>query len=109
MKNKINTFITDAGPIRVLLYVLAIITIIFKPDNSTTLNLEGLNFIPTLVLPVIAPLLITGFFLDMLMSRIYSSEQNDETRKKFKLISRVDFTLAVLLLVFWVPYLVVNN
>ena len=109
MKNKINTFITDAGPIRVLLYVLAIITIIFKPDNSTTLNLEGLNFIPTLVLPVIAPLLITGFFLDMLMSRIYSSEQNDETRKKFKLISRVDFSLAVLLLIFWVPYLVVNN
>ena len=109
MKNKINSFIKDAGAIRVILYTLGLITIIFKPDNGTTLNLEGLNFIPTLVLPVIAPMLITGFFLDMLMSRIYSSEQSDEVKKKFKRISRVDLALATVMLALWVPYLVINN
>ncbi|MDH5425586.1 MAG: hypothetical protein OEY29_11375 [Gammaproteobacteria bacterium] len=105
MKNKINNFIIQAGPIRNILYILGIITIVLKPDNSSGLNLEGLQFIPTLVLPVIAPLLITGFFLDMLMSRIYASEQPAEIRQKFKNISRIDLLMASLLLIFWVPYL----
>lgn len=105
MKNIINQFIKDAGPIRVILYFFAVITIIFKPDNSTEMSLEGLQFIPTLVLPVIAPLLITGFFLDMLMSRIYSAEQSDDVKRKFRRISLVDLCFAVVLLILWVPYM----
>lgn len=105
MKNEIKNFITQAGPIRNILYILGIITIVFKPENSSSLNLEGLQFIPTLVLPVIAPLLVTGFFLDMLMSRIYAAEQTDEIKLKFKTISRVDLLMASLLLIFWVPYM----
>lgn len=109
MQNKLKKFIKDAGAIRVILYIMAIITIVFKPDNSTTMNLEGLNFIPTLILPVISPMLITGFFLDMVMSKIYAAEQPEEIQKKFKLISRVDLALATIMLILWVPYLVVNN
>lgn len=99
-------FLSQAGPIRNLLYILAIITIVFKPDNSSSLDLEGLNFIPTLVLPVIAPLLVTGFFLDILMSRIYSSEQAHEIKNKFSKIIKTDFIFATLLLLLWVPYMV---
>ena len=109
MKNKISSFIKQAGPIRNILYALGIIAIIFKPENSAELNLEGLQFIPTLVLPVIAPLLITGFFLDILMSRIYSSEQSDEIKQKFRSIIYVDLILAIALLIAWVPYMLSMN
>lgn len=105
MKNKLKDFAIEAGLIRILLYILAVIAIVFKPDNNTVMSLEGLDFIPTLILPVIAPLLATGFFLDMLMCRIYSSEQADEIKQKFKRISRADLTLAILLLAFWTPYM----
>jgi len=106
MKKTIIVFLAQAGTIRNLLYFFAIIAIVFKPENSTTLDLEGLNFIPTLVLPVIAPLLVTGFFLDILMSRIYSSEQSDDIRDKFKNIIRVDLFFAIMLLILWVPYMI---
>lgn len=105
MTNKISTFIKQAGPIRNILFFLGIICIIFKPDNSSGLNLEGLQFIPTLILPVIVPMLVTGYFLDMLMSRIYSAEQPDDIKQKYKIISRVDLVLAVTLLILWVPYM----
>lgn len=105
MKNTLKDFSIQAGPIRILLYVLAVIALVFKPDNNSVMSLEGLDFIPTLILPVIAPLLATGFFLDMLMCRIYSSEQAEEIKQKFKRISRVDLILAVLLLAFWTPYM----
>lgn len=105
MIQDITKFIKQAGPIRNILYFLGIICAIFKPENSSGLNLEGLQFIPTLVLPVIVPMLITGYFLDMVMSRIYSAEQPDDIQQKFKIISRVDLFLAILLLVLWVPYL----
>lgn len=109
MKKQFVEFTAQAGPIRILLYVLAIITIAFKPSNDTGLSLEGLDFIPTLILPVIAPLLTTGFFLDMLMCKIYSSEQTDDIKAKFKIISRVDLVLAILLLIAWVPYMLSMN
>jgi len=105
MKNIINQFIKDAGPIRFILYFFAVIAIVLKPDNSAEMSLEGLQFIPTLILPVIAPLLVTGFFLDMLMSRIYSSEQPDDVKRKFRTISLVDLFFAVFLLILWVPYM----
>lgn len=95
----------QAGAIRNILYVLGLLTIILKPDNDTTMSLEGLDFIPTLILPVIAPLLTTGFFLDIVMCRIYSSEQPDEVKTKFRFISRVDLILAIALLIAWVPYM----
>lgn len=105
MINSITRLIKQAGPIRNILYFLGIICAIFKPENSSGLNLEGLQFIPTLVLPVIVPMLITGYFLDMVMSKIYSAEQPDDIQQKYKIISRVDLFLAILLLVLWVPYL----
>lgn len=106
MKKTIIVFLTQAGTIRNLLYFFAIIAIVFKPENSSSLNLEGLHFIPTLVLPVIAPLLVTGFFLDILMSRIYSSEQPDDIKNKFKNIIRMDLFFAIMLLILWVPYMI---
>lgn len=109
MKNTIIDFIKAAGPIRMILYVMGIITIIFKPDNASTLNLEGLNFIPTLILPVIAPMLITGYLLDMLMSRIYAAEQPEDVKRKYKLISRVDLVLTIIMLVLWVPFLLAKG
>ena len=109
MTNKVIAFLKQAGPIRNILYVLAIITIAFKPENSTVMNLEGLQFIPTLILPVIAPLLITGFFLDMVMCRIYSSEQSEDIKQKFRYISRADLLLASILLISWVPYMLAMN
>lgn len=105
MINSITRFIKQAGAIRNILYFLGIICAIFKPENSSGLNLEGLQFIPTLILPVITPMLITGYFLDMVMSKIYSAEQPDDIKQKFKAIFRVDLFLAILLLVLWVPYL----
>jgi len=109
MTNTFKEFASQAGPIRTILYILAIITIVFKPANNTVMSLEGLDFIPTLILPVIAPLLTTGFFLDMLMCKIYSAEQTDEVKAKFKIISRVDLILAILLLAFWTPYMLSMN
>ena len=109
MKETISRFIRHAGPIRNILYVLALITIIFKPNNSTELTLEGIQIVTTLILPVIAPLLVTGFFLDTLMSRIYSSEQTDDIKKKFRAIIIVDLVLAITLLVSWVPYMLAMN
>ena len=108
----LNTFkhgFSDAGTIRNILYILALITIIFKPENNAIMDLDGLQFIPTLVLPVIAPLLISGFFLDMVMCRIYSSEQTDEVKSKFRFISRTDLFFALLLLILWVPYMLEIN
>lgn len=105
MINEISNFIKQAGPIRNILYFLGIICVIFKPENSSGLNLEGIQFIPTLILPVIVPMLVTGYFLDMVMSKIYSAEQPDAIKRKFKIISRVDLFLAILLLILWVPYM----
>lgn len=105
MTNKLSNFLKHAGPIRNILYFLGIICILFKPENSSGLNLEGLQFIPTLVLPVIVPMLVTGYFLDMVMSRVYSAEQPDDIKQKYTLISRVDLFLAVILLILWVPYM----
>jgi hypothetical protein len=94
-----------AGAIRNALYVIGFLTVVLKPDNGTTLNLEGLHFIPTLILPVIAPLLITGFILDVVMSRIYSAEQPEEVVARYRFIIRTNLIMTIALLIAWVPYM----
>lgn len=99
------TLLKQAGPMRIILMLLAIITIMFKPENGAAIDLEGLNLIPTLILPVLAPLLLTGLFLDALMGRVFSAEADEAVKQKYRFIIRLDLFFAVILLIAWVPYM----
>lgn len=104
MKNLLH----ELGPLRLSMAVLALLTLIIRPDIGGEIILEDWRIFPTLIMPVLSPMLIMGFLLDALMSTIFKADakQNQDEAKirHFKLIARFDLVLVALLIAAWSPF-----
>lgn len=97
-----NTLIKDLGILRISLFVLAAIAIILRPSPGTYAARAGIEVIPTLVAPAMTPLIFMVLMFDFMMCRIRMSDE--QQRNKFRRISYIELTVALLLLLIWLPY-----
>lgn len=101
-----SNFLTQVHPMRLVLYLFAVISILLRPDIGGELSFDGWAIVPSLLVPVLAPLFFMLLMLDALMTRVWLSEAEGEAANKLKTANRIDLVLGLLLLAFWVPFFV---
>jgi len=94
----------DIRPMRLLLYMVVIISMIFKPVPGTEIVYEGYAVFTTLLIPVFSPILLMLLLLDSLIAKLWSTQTEGQEQKRYKMILRINLVLSVLFLLLWIPY-----
>lgn len=103
MTKQSSNILKQLKPLRVVLILGALITLVLKPDIGTPVDYEGWGMVSTLLIPVLAPLFFMVLMLDALMSRVWMSEAQGEERKRLRMVVWIDLVIGVLMLIFWLP------
>ncbi|MEJ2143187.1 MAG: hypothetical protein P8Y24_12690 [Gammaproteobacteria bacterium] len=98
-------FIRQLKPLRIVLIVCALLTIVLRPEPGTEAVYEGTQLITTLLVPVLAPILFMLLLLDTLMSSIWVTQTQGDEKKRYRNNIIINLCVAILLLYFWIPYI----
>lgn len=104
MKTKLLSFLKKLEPLRIILFVLTMMLILSAPRSDTPATYEGFAIISTLIIPAIVPMAFMGLLLDALMSRVRQVDLTGEKKKRYQLIMFLNLSLALLLLITWLPF-----
>ena len=99
-------FLTELKPLRAVLILCALLTIILQPEPGTTPVYHGWNVVPTLLVPVLAPLFFMLLMLDSLMASMLRSQSTGEEQSRYRRIRNTDLIVGGLLLLAWLPYFI---
>ena len=101
-----NTVLTRLGPMRVALLLFTAGLVACAPFAGGGGVYEGWRFVPTVLAPVFAPIMLFVLPLELFMSRMFLGEQESEAgRGRYRLIIRIEAAAFVLLILAWLPYL----
>ena len=59
-----------------------------------------------LIAPVMAPVLIVVILLDIIMAKVRAADDPTQAGDRYRLISRVETILILIMLIFWVPFFI---
>ena len=93
-------------PLRVAMLVFTLLVMVLVPPPGTPAVAHGWAFVPTLLAPVLAPLILMVLLLDALMTRIFMTDAAGAERARLKYIVTVDLVAALALFLFWLPYFI---
>lgn len=100
----IKHYTQQLGAMRVVLAVCTLLVIVLAPAAGTRASAEGWAFVPTLLVPVLAPLILMLLLLDALMGAVFMSDKVGEERLRYRNVVRFNLILAALLFLYWLPY-----
>jgi hypothetical protein len=103
-KNPMAHFLGQLGLMRLVLVCTALALIIFVPAPGTPPVYRGLGLIPTVLVPVLAPLLFMVLMLEVLMAGVFMIDKRGAARARYRGILLLNLALAVALVLFWIPY-----
>jgi hypothetical protein len=92
------------GPLRLILLVAAIALVLVVPTPGTKAIYQGWGLARSVLLPVLAPLMLMVLLLDALMARVFASDADGAARSRLRAIMWTNLTVAILLLLRWLPY-----
>lgn len=104
MESSLTRFIKQLGAMRIVLALLTVAVIVLAPKAGTRAIAEGWAIVPTLLVPVFAPLIFMLLMLDALMAGIFMAEKSGPERARYRNIMRFNLVLGVLLVLYWLPY-----
>lgn len=97
----------DLGVLRLALIALAFADMAFAPAPGTEAVYSGWSMVPTLIAPVMAPILLQVLLLDALMARVMLGSASGAKRLRYRRVVITNLVVALLLLLRWLPYFVV--
>ena len=113
MKASFKSRLASLGTLRLGLIIIAIVNMLLPVIDSvlqrlSTSDMSGSiwNAFPTLVAPVMAPLLLVVIFFDYLMSRIQAADAEGEVRDRFIAISRIELMIMAIMFLYWLPFFI---
>ena len=111
MISTLKTQLTSLGFLRQGLIGLAFVTMLFPIVEWIIIQLLGesgehslLSLSAGLIAPVMAPMLIVVILLDIIMSKVRAADDPDGSGDFYRMISRIDTIVIVIMLIFWVPF-----
>jgi hypothetical protein len=99
-----ESLLRQMGVLRVTLVALVILDILASPRPGTSAVYSGWEMVPTLILPVLAPILLQVLLLDALMGRVMMSSATGAERSRYRRIVTVDLVFVIVLVLGWMPY-----
>ena len=97
--------IKQLKPMRVVLILCAIATILFRPEPGSEVVYEGAQMFQTLIIPVMAPIFFMLLLLDSLMSTIWLTQTTGEEKQRYRINIIANLSVVALLLYFWIPFI----
>lgn len=92
------------GPLRLALLAIALILIVLVPAPATKAVFVGWEVIPTVVVPVLSPIVFLVLLLDALMAGVFLNDADLLGRRRLYTALIIDGAAAALLLARWLPY-----
>ena len=99
-----KSILQDLRPMRVVLILAVLISIIFKPAPGTEMVYEGWAIFATLLLPVLSPIFLMLLWLDSLIAKLWSTQTEGEEQKRYKMILRINLSLSFIFILVWYSY-----
>jgi uncharacterized membrane protein len=100
----LSTWLRELGTLRVVLAAMALLLIVFATRAGTPPVFGGFALLPTVLMPVLAPMVLMVLMLDALMARVFMFEKEAAERARYRRIVGVDLVLSVVLVLAWLPY-----
>jgi hypothetical protein len=94
----------DFGVLRVGLILLTLAVMVSAPKPGTQAVYSGWELWPTLMAPVLAPILVQVVLLDALMGRVMMGSAKGAERARYRRIMFTNLGLAVALTAWYAPY-----
>ncbi|ABI55747.1 hypothetical protein ACN2MM_02515 [Alkalilimnicola ehrlichii MLHE-1] len=92
------------GSMRWFLMLCALLCLVLRPEPGTGIITEGWALVPTLLAPVLAPLVVVVMLLDALMARVFMTDTAGPQRQHYRLAILVNVAIAVVVTLYWLPY-----
>lgn len=100
----LSTWLRELGTLRVALAAMALPLIVFATRPGTAPVFEGIALFPTVLMPVLAPMVVMVLMLDALMARVFMFEKEGTERARYRRIVTVELVLSTVLILVWLPY-----
>lgn len=104
MSNSVTRFMAQLGVLRVGLLFSALSTMVLAPPPATAGVYTGWAFVPTVLAPVLAPLILMVLLLDTMMSAIFMIDKDTAERRRYRMIIATHLVCVAALVVRWLPY-----
>lgn len=104
MPSPVTSLLAALGPLRAMLAVLALIASVFMPAPGTPVSYVGWDFVHSVVMPVLAPIVFMVLMLDALMSRVFMAAAEGDTKGRYRRVFWTQFLLGVLVIIRFLPY-----
>ena len=109
----LKTHFASLGFLRLGLIALAIVSMLIPMIEWVAIQLMGtlaegslLALTAGLIAPVMAPMLIVVILLDFIMAKVRAADDPTALGDLYRMISRIDVIVIIVLLIFWVPFFI---
>ena len=99
-----KSVLLDLRPMRVVLLLMVLVSIIFRPAPGTEIVYEGWPVFSSLLLPVFSPILLMLLWLDSLIAKLWSTQTEGKEQKRYKMILRTNLIMSLVFILVWYPY-----
>ncbi|MDZ7804044.1 hypothetical protein [Thiohalophilus sp.] len=96
----------ELKPLRIVLILCALLTVILQPEPGASPVYHGWGVVPTLLIPVLAPLLFMLLMLDSLMTTMLRSQSTGEEHARYGRVRNTVLVAGILVLLAWLPYFI---
>lgn len=97
-------FVRQVGWLRVGLYTLALLSVVFRPQPGGEVVYEGWAIATTLLIPTLSPLIFMGLLLDVLMTLVLRADKTGAERRRYRTVLVSDLIMVVIMAIAWVPF-----
>ncbi len=113
MTSTLKSNLASFGFLRLGLIGLAIVSMLLPMVEWIAIQLieerlddSLLSLSAGLIAPVMAPMLIVVMLLDVIMAKVRASDDHTSSGDLYRMVSRVDTILIIVMLAFWIPFLI---
>lgn len=104
MLKKITQVFRTFGFLRLSLVGLVCLDMALRPIPGTSPDYESTHAVVAMVASAMAPILFMLLLLDAIMTLVYMTSMPVERKRRYRLILLANLALAVILLLYWLPY-----
>jgi hypothetical protein len=104
MQKFFSKIIRTFGFLRLSLVTLVCIDMLMRPIPGATPDYESSHGIIDLLSSVLAPILFMLLLLDAVMTGVYMTSMPAERKSAYRLLLFTDLGLAVIFLLYWLPF-----
>jgi len=97
------TYLKGLRPLRLILALLAVASMLLAPPAGTRIVMEGWPLYTTLIIPSLTPLIFFGLLLDALMGRVRLADSTGTEIRRYRSIVWTDLVLTAGLVIAWYP------